>query len=418
MIFSSLDFLIFLLIVIGYIKYFENKSETNKKTFLLLASYFFYGYWDWRFLSLILIITFISYYCSNLIYSTKDNKLKKIYLSISIVSSLSILGVFKYYNFFIDSINVIMPLEASPLSTLNIILPLGISFYTFHTISYTIDIYRKEIEPATPLNYALAIVFFPQLVAGPIVRASEFIPQLKNKIIITRENILIGSSIFVIGFAKKSLLADNLAVFVDTVFENPDMFDAATLLAATIAYSLQIYFDFSGYSDMAMGVGKMLGFDFPQNFNYPYKSKNITEFWRRWHMTLSRWLRDYLYISLGGNRVGKIRIYSNLFITMTLGGLWHGASYNFIIWGILHGVALVIHKLFSTYFKPARNNPNIQIMFDDKKWHTYFSDGISILFTYLFICVTWILFRAQTFDDQLEVTMPYLTDQKLIDDLI
>ncbi|MFK5948632.1 MAG: MBOAT family O-acyltransferase [Methylococcales bacterium] len=409
MIFSSLDFLLFFVFVLVFLKILENRSEDSKKLFLLVVSYYFYAYWDWRFLSLILLNTAISYIAGKYIYLYKDNdKYKKLFLTISVVSSLTILGVFKYYNFFIDSLNTALSLEATPLSTMNIILPLGISFYTFQTLSYTIDIYRKHIKPSNLLDFSLFVVFFPQLVAGPIVRASEFLPQLKNKIQLKMSNFKVGAALFIVGFAKKSLLADSLSIYVDSVFITPELFDGMTLFFATMAYSLQIYFDFSGYTDMAIGIGIIIGFQFPKNFDYPYKSRNITEFWRRWHLTLSRWLRDYLYISLGGNRKGKYRTYFNLFATMTLGGLWHGASLNFLLWGMLHGIALTVHKVYMTI-----NKQNISRMpaqaFSSLKFKDMFSDLLAIIFTYLFICLTWILFRANSFDDTYTILYQIIT---------
>ena len=399
MIFSSIDFLIFIVIVLFTIKRLEHNSESSKKIFLLLASYFFYGYWDWRFLSLILINTFVSYYSGRKIQQNENQyRIKKLFLMLNIVTSLGILAVFKYYNFFIESINTVFSLEANPLSSLDIILPLGISFYTFQTLSYTIDIYRGKIKPANLLDFSLFVVFFPQLVAGPIVRAAEFLPQLKNKIELTFPHFKAGLVLFIIGFTKKSLLADSLSIYADTVFNAPHLFDSVTLVFAVMAYSLQIYFDFSGYSDMAIGLGLILGFHFPKNFAYPYKARNITEFWRRWHLTLSRWLRDYLYISLGGNRKGTLRTYLNLFLTMTLGGLWHGASLNFVVWGMLHGMALALHKVYLGIIKVNINDYPEQA-FTEPRAVTIVHHFVSITITYIFLCITWVFFRANSFDD-------------------
>ena len=399
MIFSSLDFLLFFVFILFSLKILETKSEDSKKLLLLVASYYFYAYWDWRFASLIILNTAVSYLTGKYIYAHEDNvRAKKILLTINIITSLGILAVFKYYNFFIESLNTALSLEASPLSSLNIILPLGISFYTFQTLSYTIDIYKKQIKPSGLLDFSLFVVFFPQLVAGPIVRASEFLPQLKHKIILTSSNFKAGLALFIVGFAKKSLLADSLSIYVDSVYSAPQLFDGVTLLFATMAYSLQIYFDFSGYSDMAIGIGLIIGFTFPKNFDYPYKSRNITEFWRRWHLTLSRWLRDYLYISLGGNRKGRYRTYINLFLTMALGGLWHGASLNFVLWGMFHGVALALHKIYMSMVHENMHSIDAQA-FNNFKFSAIITDFISIVMTYLFICATWVLFRANSFDD-------------------
>ncbi len=403
MIFSSIDFLIFFIFVLISLKILETSSQNAKKLLLLGASYFFYGYWDWRFLSLILLNTLISYVTGKYIEHHSDNQKKqRYYLLLNVITSLCILGVFKYYNFFIDSLNIAFSLEASPLSTLNIILPLGISFYTFQTLSYTIDIYRKKIRSSGMLDFSLFVVFFPQLVAGPIVRASEFLPQLNNKIMLTSANFKAGLVLFIIGFTKKSLLADSLSLFVDPVFSMPEIYDAITLVFATMAYSFQIYFDFSGYSDMAIGIGLIMGFRFPQNFNYPYKSRNITEFWRRWHLSLSRWLRDYLYISLGGNRKGRYRTYFNLFATMALGGLWHGASMNFVIWGMLHGVALAAHKVYLSLASKPEEVAD-QAFTGPQSVSTLLIQILSITATYAFICLTWVLFRANTYGDTLSI---------------
>jgi alginate O-acetyltransferase complex protein AlgI len=254
-------------------------------------------------------------------------------------------------------------------------------------MSYTIDIYRKNLKPAkTFLDFALFVAFFPQLVAGPIVRAVEFIPQLDNPIRIRKRNIAIGLQIFLTGFIKKLLIADRLAIYVDSVFQAPELFSSISIWGAIVAYSIQIFCDFSGYSDMAVGIAKMMGFDLPLNFKMPYISLNITEFWRRWHLSLSFWLRDYLYISLGGNRCGKFRQSANLIITMLLGGLWHGASWNFVVWGGLHGVALFFHKFYSAVIPKNIKENSVYRVFS---WAA----------TYLFVLYCWVFFRAETFSD-------------------
>jgi alginate O-acetyltransferase complex protein AlgI len=264
-------------------------------------------------------------------------------------------------------------------------LPVGISFFTFQTLSYVIDVYRDRIKLCGHLpTFLLYIAFFPQLVAGPIVRASEFLPQLNRPVILRKENMILGLQIFLAGLIQKHLIADNLSGYVDSVFQNPELYSSLTLWIAMFAYAMQIFCDFSGYTLMAIGCGRIFGFRLPTNFRMPYVSTSVTEFWRRWHMTLSFWLRDYLYISLGGNRKGRIRTDINLMLTMLLGGLWHGASWNFVLWGGLHGGALVAHKLFMQYFGEA-DADNVL-----RKWSGW-------ILTFLFVCFTWIPFRATDF---------------------
>lgn len=323
--FASIDFILFFLCTITVVvliqKYFGIKI---KEIFLLCVSYFFYGYWDWRFCFLLLFITICSY-----MVSKKLNN-RGVYL-IGILVPLAVLGFFKYFNFFLDSISIVL---GEDIGTLKIILPVGISFYTFQALSYVIDVKRGKIKPESDfVKLALYLSFFPQLVAGPIVKAADFLPQLKEERKVTWNDISCGLQMFIFGLFKKIVLADRISVFVDDVFYAPSAFQWSTIVLAVISYSLQIYFDFSGYSDMAIGCAKCLGYDFKCNFNLPYISQNVTEFWRRWHISLSTWLREYIYIPLGGNKKGRCRQYINLFLTMLLGGLWHGASWTFVLWG-------------------------------------------------------------------------------------
>ena len=319
MIFTSPVFVIFFIIVLLGTLVTQHNNDF-KHLFLLLASYFFYGWWDWRFCFLLLFVTAVSY--ATALYSQK----RWIYFT-GIAVPLFVLGLFKYFNFFLESFGATF--------TLKIILPVGISFYTFQALSYVIDVHRKKIPVEKDfIKLALYISFFPQLVAGPIVRASDFLPQLyESSRKLTAHNFAIGIQIIAMGFFKKVVLADHLSVFVEDVFRVPVAFHWATIILAVLSYSLQIYFDFSGYSDIAIGCAKCLGYDFAMNFNLPYISQSVTEFWRRWHISLSGWLRDYLYIPLGGNRKGKMRQLLNLMITMLLGGLWHGANWTFVAWG-------------------------------------------------------------------------------------
>jgi alginate O-acetyltransferase complex protein AlgI len=328
-------------------------KQKLRHVILLIASYIFYSWWDWRFCFLMIILTIVSFFSAIQIDKHPENKL---FIFVGVIIPLTILGIFKYFNFFISSFVEIFGIRY--VNSLNIILPVGISFYTFQSLSYTIDVYRKKINAEKDfIKLALYIAFFPQLVAGPIVRASDFLPQLEEERNINLDNFKIGIQIFVSGLFKKVVIADWLSVFVDDVFRTPSAFHAISLILAVIAYSIQIYFDFSGYSDMAIGCAKCLGYDFVRNFNLPYISRNITEFWKRWHISLSSWLKEYLYIPLGGNRKGGIRTYMNNMITMLLGGLWHGANWTFLAWGGAHGIALCIHKFYKKLFGKIDSYP-------------------------------------------------------------
>jgi len=319
--------------------------------------------------------------------------------------NLGLLGFFKYANFNIEQFNIIgsfMGLETN-LEFLNIVLPIGISFYTFQTMSYTIDIYRGKLTPCNSLKeFALFVSFFPQLVAGPIVRASEFLPQLRQKIenlnfdrnlrqiVIHNINLKLGVTIMAFGFFKKMFFADNISPLVNDIFNAPIGHESFTIILGAIAFGIQIYSDFSGYSDIAIGAALILGFKLPINFNKPYLATSPSDFWRRWHISLSRWLRDYLYIPLGGNRSSEKRTYFNLTTVMLLGGLWHGASWNFVVWGMLHGLYLVVHKMILDRFPFLKN-------------HSFFRTKIgfvvSVLATQYLVFLTWIAFRVKDFDD-------------------
>jgi alginate O-acetyltransferase complex protein AlgI len=368
------------------------KSNSIKRIILVLASYYFYGYWDYRFTILMLLLTGVNYYAALKIEGSKDNKQKNQLLIASIVFDLGVLGFFKYFNFFIDSANFLFNPLNIKLPLLSIILPVGISFITFEVMSYTIDIYRGVNKSAkTFWDFALLVAFFPHLIAGPILKPKQFLPEIRHDITIKRDNVSLGIQIFLLGLVRKVLIADHLAVFVDVVFENPLSYSTITLWLAVIAYAMQIYCDFCGYTDMAIGSAKCLGFDIPRNFDIPYISQSVTEFWRRWHISLSSWLRDYLYIPLGGNRKGKKRQYINLLITMLLGGLWHGASWNFVVWGGLHGIALAIHKFYID---------NVQ-----KKYilNSFPYKIIAWLLTLTFVCLTWVFFRSTNFSVSLGI---------------
>lgn len=376
MIFSSLDFVVFFGVVLLLL--FVIVNNYLKKIILIAVSYFFYGYWDKRFLLLILFSTIVDFLVGRYLVKFKTSRGRKLFLTISITANLGLLGFFKYFNFFIDSANAILGPLGLGTSNLSIILPVGISFYTFQTMSYTIDVYRGKIAPVKSfVDFALFVAFFPQLVAGPIVRAKDFLPQLDQEIRVRGINIWQGGQIFLIGLVKKLLIADAVSPFVDNVFSRPQVFSSTTVWLAVAAYAVQIYGDFSGYSDMAIGCAHMMGFKLPRNFDVPYLSRDISEFWRRWHISLSTWLRDYLYIPLGGNRKGEMRTYINLMLTMLLGGLWHGASWNFIIWGGMHGLALAGHKWWHNKWDSVVRLP----------------DFINLILTLLFVMGCWVLFR-------------------------
>lgn len=378
MLFNSIEYLIFLPIV--FIVYWLLKSNYKYQNILLLiSSYVFYGWWDYRFLSLIIFSSFIDYFVGKKIEKANGKENKKRWLLVSLCSNLGLLAIFKYYNFFADSFASTMSTlgwEVNDL-TLNIILPVGISFYTFQTLSYSIDIYREKIKSCKDIIAFFTFVsLFPQLVAGPIERASNLIPQIEKRRSLNSTLVKTGIFQIFIGLFRKVAIADNLGVYVDAAYANHEIHNGSTLLIATIFYAFQIYFDFSGYSDIAIGSAKLFGFKFNRNFNLPYFSKTLTEFWRKWHMSLSYWLRDYLYISLGGNRKGEILTYRNLLLTMLLGGLWHGSSWNFIIWGGIHGLFLSFEKF--TFSKLKINTFN----------------AFGFLYTFIVVLIAWVFFRA------------------------
>jgi alginate O-acetyltransferase complex protein AlgI len=321
------------------------RNNRARKLFLLAASYYFYACWDWRFLSLIFISTLVDYTVGLGLKSTGDRTIRKLLLLASLICNLGLLGLFKYFNFFVESLQALIAPLGWHVGSLDILLPVGISFYTFQSLSYTIDVYRRRIKCCNDFaDFALFVGFFPQLVAGPIVRASDFLVQLKTTRPLTWMRTAEGFRQFTIGLFKKAFIADRIAVFVDGVFGNAGVFDGPTTWLAVMCYALQIYCDFSGYSDMAIGAARAIGYDIPVNFKYPYIARSVTDFWRRWHISLSTWLRDYLYIPLGGNRKGPIRTCINIMIVMVLGGLWHGAAWTFVFWGALHGVAIVADR--------------------------------------------------------------------------
>lgn len=382
MLFNSMEFFIFLPIVLSL--YFILPFRMQN-VMLLGASYFFYGYWDWRFLGLILATTIMDFTCSKFLSKIDNEGHRKKILFLSIFFNLGILCFFKYFNFFFDSFQALLQGLSLNVSApvLRIILPVGISFYTFQTMSYTIDVYHRKYKPVKNfIDFALYISFFPQLVAGPIERASHLIPQITKPRRINGDMVSSGIYLFITGMFKKVVIADNLSILVEQGFSDISSLNAITALITIYAFAWQIYCDFSGYSDIARGVAKFLGIDLMANFNLPYFSMNPAEFWKRWHISLSSWLRDYLYISLGGNRYGFFNTCKNLMITMVLGGLWHGASWNFVIWGVYQGALLIAHRILLKLF------PNFKM-----------SPVLSILIFFQFTCIGWVFFRAGNLTD-------------------
>lgn len=361
------------------IYYFLHKQFRAKVLFCIAFSLYFYYKSSGIFFLLLVGSAIADYGLGHWVYRAKDKKEKLFVVILSLVVNLGMLSYFKYTNFFGE---IWAGVTSSSWENKELFLPVGISFFTFQSLSYIIDIYRNEIKPLNNiLDYAFFITFFPQLVAGPIVRAKDFIAQIYQPVLVTKEMLNRALQLIIIGLFTKAVISDYIGInFVDRIFENPNLYSGLENLVGVYGYALQIYCDFSGYSNMAIGIALMIGFHFPKNFDLPYRSKNITEFWRRWHISLSSWLRDYLYISMGGNRHGEARTYLHLMITMLLGGLWHGASWLFIIWGALHGFGLAIHKALSPYLK---------------NFNFVGSKFLSVFITFHFVCFCWIFFRAQ-----------------------
>ena len=356
------------LYIIGRMVKDDRRAVLSSKIILLAASYAFIAYADWRFAAVLFAVTLSTWFFA-----------EKKYYAVGIAFALAALAFFKYTDFFAGSFARVFGLDYT---ALKIILPLGLSFYVFSAISYLADVKRKKLDPRGLLDLALYMSFYPKLTSGPIQRADDFFSQADKRLRISADGLSAGVQIFVFGLFKKIVIADRLSVFVDQVYAAPNAFGSFTVLLAVLSYSLQIYFDFSGYSDIAIGAARALGFELPRNFDLPYLAHNVTELWKRWHITLSSWLQDYLYIPLGGSRRGKARTYLNLVLTMVLGGLWHGANLTFIVWGALHGAALAVHKLW------------MSLTGSREKEHGLASNALSVLTTFLFTSFCWIFFRA------------------------
>lgn len=388
MLFNSLDFAVFLPIV--FILYWLLNSRLNAQNALIvISSYIFYGWWDWRFLLLILFSTIVDYTVGICLTKTDILKNRKRLLICSLVTNLGLLGLFKYYNFFLDNFSQAFSFFGYELqiSTLNIVLPVGISFYTFQTLSYTIDVYRNKIEPTTDfVSFAAFVSFFPQLVAGPIERATNLLPQFYKPRYFQYRNAVDGLRQILWGLFKKMVIADNCAIYANMIFNNSEDYSGSTLALGAVFFAFQIYGDFSGYSDIAIGTSRLFGFDLKQNFAFPYFSRDIAEFWRRWHISLSTWFRDYLYIPLGGSRTNTIR---NVFIIFLVSGFWHGANWTFIIWGLLNAL----------YFLPLLLSKKNRIHTNVIAEHSYLpsiKELLQVMITFSITTIAWVFFRAES----------------------
>jgi len=390
MLFNSIDFAVFLPIVF-LLYWFATQRNLKLQNFLIVvSSYVFYGWWDWRFLSLILFSTVIDYCIGRSLKNETNEKKRKILLWTSILMNLGFLGFFKYYNFFVDNFVSAFSFFGMNISTssLNIILPVGISFYTFQTLSYSIDVYKKRLEPTKDfIAFAAFVCFFPQLVAGPIERATHLLPQFYKKRTFDYEKAVDGMRQILWGLFKKVVIADNCAELANHIFNNSENMNGSTLVLGAVFFTFQIYGDFSGYSDIAIGVSRLFGFDLMQNFKVPYFSRDIAEFWRRWHISLNTWFRDYLYIPLGGSRGGTWMKIRNTFVIFLVSGFWHGANWTFIIWGALNAI----------YFLPLmltkRNRTNLENVAQGKLFPT-FKELLSMVSTFGLTVLAWIFFRA------------------------
>lgn len=396
MIFSSGLFL-FLFLGFSLVYVLLQKHTSARLLFVSAFSYYFYYKSSGFYFFLLGIVTVSDFLLARRMERTETPWKRKLLVTVSLCINLGLLCYFKYTNFFYE---MLAPLWNGSFQPLDIFLPVGISFFTFQSLSYTLDVYRCDLKPLDHLlDYVFYVSFFPQLVAGPIVRARDFISQIRQPLVVTNEMFGRGVFFIVSGLFKKAVISDYISVnFVERIFDNPGLYSGLENLMGIYGYALQIYCDFSGYSDMAIGIALLLGFHFPLNFTSPYKSNSVTDFWHRWHISLSTWLRDYLYISLGGNRKGKIRTYINLILTMLLGGLWHGASWNFVVWGGLHGVALAVHKFFRNLMHRPKNYRS-----------TGFRKFFAVILTFHFVCLGWIFFRNTTFEASLTMIQQVFT---------
>lgn len=390
MLFCSQQFLFFFALV--FVVYWAMPWQRARVWLLLVASFYFYASWNRWLAGIIAVSTAMDYFIARGMESTTSPRRRKLLLTFSLVANLGLLFYFKYANFFLGSLeSTLRTLGAqATMPVLRVILPIGISFYTFEAINYTVDVYRRQVKAERNLaHFMLFITFFPHLVAGPIVRARDFLPQIRRRKHWSWARMHLGAQFLLLGLFKKMAIADHMALFSDPVFAAPAAYSSAAVWCATLAYALQIYCDFSGYTDMALGAAHMLGYKLAQNFNMPYLAVNVSDFWRRWHISLSSWLRDYLFIPLGGSRGGDRKTNRNLLVTMVLGGLWHGANWTFIVWGLLHGLLLVVHRLFRDFCKPR---PRL-----DAAAQSLPGTLTRVALTFLSVAFCWVLFRATTF---------------------
>jgi len=394
MLFNSIDFAIFLPIVFLLYWGLLKRNLRLQNILIVISSYLFYGWWDWRFLSLILFSTLADFLIGKRLGVEKKNTHRKRLLWLSIAINLGFLGFFKYYNFFLDSFQSAFSFAGFAIGgdMLNIVLPVGISFYTFQTLSYTIDVYKGKLEPTSDLiAFSAFVSFFPQLVAGPIERATHLLPQFKNKRTFDYALAVNGMRQILWGFFKKLVIADNCATYANEIFNNSEVYGGSTLFLGGVFFAFQIYGDFSGYSDIAIGTARLFGFDLMRNFAFPYFSRDIAEFWRRWHISLSTWFRDYLYIPLGGSRGTKSKQVRNIFIIFIVSGFWHGANWTFILWGALNAL------YFLPIFLLNRNRNNLEIV-AHQGYLPSIQELIQISSTFFLTVIAWISFRAESID--------------------
>ena len=392
MLFNSIEFLVFFIFVYTLYILFPHRWQNR---LLIVSSLIFYAAWSWKFLIVMIISITTDFFCSRRIDSESNERKRKLYLGLSLFVNFSILFFFKYFNFFLGNVssilNFIHVTETPTNLFVNIILPVGISFYTFEAVSYVVDVYRKEIKPAQNYwDYLLFVIYFPHLVAGPIMRGKSFLPQISFKRRLSWAQVYEGGHLFLWGLFEKIFVADNMGKIVNPIFGNPGPYEGSSTLIALYAFTFQIMCDFDGYSNMARGLGKCMGFDIAVNFNCPYFATNPKDFWQRWHITLSTWLRDYLYIPLGGSHHGKSLMYRNLLITMVLGGIWHGASWTFVVWGLFHGIILVIHRWWSDQKVRSAGELAVPLI-------------VRQIFFFHIVVLGWLIFRAQSVDQILRM---------------
>jgi alginate O-acetyltransferase complex protein AlgI len=408
MFFNSIAFAVFLPIVFLLYWFVFNKTKSSQNLVLILASYYFYSCWDWRFLFLLVFSTFLDYYTGIQIEKSTTEKRRKFWFWLSVSVNLGFLGVFKYYNFFSASFSEMLNgvgLQTSPL-LLNVILPVGISFYTFHGLSYVIDIYLKRIKAEYNfVDYSLFVSYFPLLVAGPIERATHLLPQVKIKRTFNLAQAKEGIYQIIWGLVKKVVIADTCATYANAIFDNYSSMNSLSLILGAVYFAFQIYGDFSGYSDMALGMSKLFGLDLLKNFNYPYFSRDIAEFWRRWHISLSSWFRDYVYIPLGGSRGTKLKQVRNVFVIFLLSGFWHGANWTFIVWGCLNAAYFLPLLLTNTN---RSNLDDVSLHWDINSLKVFWS----MLNTFLLTCLAWVFFRAKSIAEAVDYIQRIFTNQK------